>query len=93
MPSLCEQYAIQKMRNKYFTVFHIHIIYFQFNKVPVTNDPGAQTVTFRKMLLNKCQTEFEKESSHEMKLAEDRNKTFDTVSNISIIFHFTLHII
>jgi len=49
----------------------------QFNKVPVSGDEGGQTVTFRKILLNKCQTEFEKETSDEKQLAVDRSKTFE----------------
>lgn len=38
-----------------------------------------QVVTFRKILLNKCQKEFEKENTDEKNLEEDRNKTFETV--------------
>lgn len=49
-----------------------------FNKVPATNEPNAPVVTFRKILLNKCQTEFEKESKDEKELEEQRNRTFDT---------------
>lgn len=39
----------------------------------------SQVVTFRKILLNKCQKEFEKENTDEKNLEEDRNKTFETV--------------
>ena len=38
----------------------------------------SQVVTFRKILLNKCQKEFEKRNTDEKNL-EDRNKTFETV--------------
>ena len=38
--------------------------------------PGQNN--FRKILLNKCQKEFEKEKQDDLQMEEDRNKTFDT---------------
>jgi len=51
-------------------------------KAPVTQQTVdgkvvASTVTFRKILLNKCQKEFEKDSSDEKELEESRNKVFE----------------
>ena len=43
-----------------------------------TGGKTSQVVTFRKILLYKCQKEFEKEPD-EKNLEEDRNKTFETV--------------
>ena len=48
-----------------------------FKKVPTSNGPNAPTTSFRKVLLNKCQTKFERKSSDEKELEEDRNKTFE----------------
>ena len=44
-------------------------------------DP-AQTVTFRTLLLNKCQHEFEKDKLEEMDLA-DRQKKIDEADSVS----------
>jgi len=41
-------------------------------------DKSTSTAQFRKVLLNKCQKEFEKESSDEKLLEEDRQKSFAT---------------
>lgn len=48
-----------------------------FNSVPLSGGEAGQTVSFRKLLLNKCQTEFEKESSDEKQLTADRAKVFE----------------
>ena len=40
--------------------------------------PG--NTNFRKILLNKCQKEFEKEKQDDIQMEEDRSKTFETVS-------------
>ena len=42
------------------------------------NDPSAGTVTFRKILLNKCQAEFEKEKEDDKFIEAERIKEFDT---------------
>lgn len=49
-----------------------------FKAVPGAQGEKTQSNNFRKLLLNKCQKEFEKEKSDEKQMEEDRNKTFDT---------------
>jgi len=45
--------------------------------------PGDKSNTnFRKILLNKCQREFEKEKQDDIQMEKDRSKTFETVWNM-----------
>ena len=39
-----------------------------------------KNVTFKRILLNKCQYEFEKEKTDEQELEKDQNKHFENVS-------------
>uniref|UniRef100_T2MEM1 Eukaryotic translation initiation factor 4 gamma 1 n=1 Tax=Hydra vulgaris TaxID=6087 RepID=T2MEM1_HYDVU len=48
-------------------------------KQPMTDSSTPNgTITFRRILLNKCQKEFDKDSSDEKLLEEDKGRTFDT---------------
>ncbi|XP_056439801.1 E3 ubiquitin/ISG15 ligase TRIM25-like isoform X1 [Gadus chalcogrammus] len=49
-------------------------------KVPTTDNP-CQTVNFRKMLLNRCQMEFEKDNDND-ELFEKKQKELDTASEV-----------
>jgi hypothetical protein len=51
--------------------------------VPRAQDP-SQTVTFRTLLLNKCQQEFEKDKLEELDLAE-RQKKIDEADSVSFL--------
>ena len=57
----------------------------KFNSVPVDNTDGAATVTFRKLLLNKCQGEFEKEKDDEKLLEEERAKGRISWCSLSLV--------
>ena len=47
---------------------NFHFVSFVQKKVVVEKDGAKKDVTFRKILLNKCQMEFEKEKSIEKKI-------------------------
>ena len=51
--------------------------------------PGENT-NFRKILLNKCQKEFEKEKLDDLQMEKDRSKTFENVGFLSIFLHDNL---
>ncbi|XP_057303330.1 eukaryotic translation initiation factor 4 gamma 3-like [Hydractinia symbiolongicarpus] len=51
---------------------------FKFSATNTAEKTSTSTVTFRKVLLNKCKMEFEKGSSDEKLLEEDRLKKFET---------------
>ncbi|XP_065285269.1 eukaryotic translation initiation factor 4 gamma 3-like [Dermacentor albipictus] len=49
-------------------------------EVPVTNDPGGRMVNFRKLLLLKCQKEFEKDTCDDIR-KEERLKKIDALTD------------
>lgn len=52
----------------------------QYKNVPTSADESGkqQTTTFRKILLNKCQKEFEKEKENDKAIEDDKLKEFET---------------
>jgi len=51
----------------------------QYKNVPSSDENGkSSTTTFRKILLNKCQKEFEKEKESDKAIEDDKLKNFDT---------------
>jgi translation initiation factor 4G len=66
-----------------FSVAYAHMCkYMSEYKVPVTDKPG-EMVSFRKLLLNRCQREFEKDKAEELDL-ERLQKEIDEAQGVRV---------
>ena len=67
-----------------------YLIIFQTNVKVETKDGKDTTLTFRKILLNKCQKEFEKEKSDEISIHEKMDELLKQGLSVSIYTFFVL---
>lgn len=65
--------------------------FFAQKKVVVEKDGQKKEITFRKILLNKCQKEFEKEKSVEKRIHEKLEELSSKGLSVSCLFKFDNH--
>lgn len=68
-------------------LIHIFSVLFQL-KVQTTDKPGA-TVNFRKLLLNRCQKEFEKDKDDD-EIFEKKQKEMEAATGVRVLPHIIM---